>query len=168
MSGNTKPKIYWDSCIYLAWLKGEEKEHGKSFIDAIHDIAKDNYEKKVVIITSTITFVEVLSARLDAEQERKFRKCFRSMDHITRDVDPPIALRARELRETIINGSGSKKLTTPDAIHLATASIYEADFWTFDAGGNDKKSIGLLELNDDVRVGKIKICKPEVIQARLL
>ena len=53
---------------------------------------KDNFQRKNVIITSTLIFTEVLSVNLDEESERKFRKLFRNGDHIAYDVDPPIAM----------------------------------------------------------------------------
>lgn len=169
MNGTETPrKIYWDACIYLAWLKGEETEHGKVCIDAIRDVAHENFERKAVIVTSTITFIEVLSSHLTQDQERLFRKSFRTTDHVARDVDPPVAMRARDFRQNCINHESGKKLATPDAIHIATASIYEAEFWTFDAGHKDKKHIGLLDLNGDERVAKLKICKPYSHQIKLL
>jgi predicted nucleic acid-binding protein len=166
----SKPTIiYWDACVYLAWLKAEEEAHGKESIDALRETAQDNYEKKTVIVTSTITFIEVLSAKLDADQERRFRACFRSQDHISRDLDPPIAMRARDFRQRLLQEEAGKGLSTPDAIHLATASIYEtSEFWTFDDGKKGRKNLGLLVLNGDERVGGLKICKPHHDRGPLL
>jgi len=167
MSGTDKPKIiYWDACIYLAWLK-EEKSHGQQAFDAILQTAKDNFEKQVVIVTSTITYVEVLSSHMNEDQERSFRRSFRTQDHIARDVDPPIALKAREFREKLLAHESGKTLATPDAIHLATASIYGAEFWTFDDGNKDKRHLGLIELNGDERIDRITVCKPYLKQGFL-
>jgi len=160
MSGTDRPKIiYWDACVYLAWLKAEEAAHGKDCIDAIRQIAKENFERTAVIITSTITFVEVLSASLDDDQERQFRRSFRNQDHIARDVDPPVAMKARDFRQRFLQHESGKKLATPDAIHLATASI--------DNGGHEKKYLGLLGLDGDERLDGLKICKPSVPQPDL-
>lgn len=92
----------------------------------------------------------------------RLRKSFRSQDHLTRDLDPPVAMRTRDSRQNLRNHASGKTLATPDAIHLATASIYSAEFWTFDAGKKDKKYLRLLELSGDEKVGKLKICKPWV------
>src|SRR5258707_7739962 len=101
---------------------------------------------KNVIITSVITQIEVLSAKLTSEQEELFKKSFRSQYHIQYDVDPPIAQKARQFRESLLNHASGKGLSTPDAIHLATAAIYRAEeVHTFDNGQKDKKWIGLLE-----------------------
>src|SRR5438105_1606086 len=127
MSGTENPKIfYWEACTYLAWLQDEVRAHGKECIDALNRIAKDNFEKKNIIITSTITFVEVMSSTLSEDNERKFRRSFRSQDHIAYDVDPPIAMKARELRDKFSKYKAGKVLTTADAIHLATAAIYKS------------------------------------------
>ena len=166
MSGNKQKIIYWDANVYLAWLKGEEI-HGRTYLDAIRETAKENFEKKVVIITSTITLVEVLQAKLSEEQERLFRKSFKYQDHIARDVDPPVAIMARNFRQSLYAKNERKTVTTPDAIHLATASIYDAEFWTFDNGGSNKRSLGLLELSENDEVGKLKICKPWIPQTDL-
>jgi predicted nucleic acid-binding protein len=167
MSGIKEKIYYWDACIYLAWLKGEES-HGKEYMDALKLIAHENFEMKNVIITSVITQIEVLSARLTPDQEELFKKSFHSQFHIQYDVDPPIAQKARQFRESLLNPSG-KGLCLPDAIHLATASIYKADeVLTFDDGQKDRKTLGLLELNGDMRIEKLVICKPTVKQANLL
>jgi predicted nucleic acid-binding protein len=167
MSG-TKTKIYyWDSCIYLAWIKGEDS-HGRQYKEALRQIAHENFEGKNIIITSTITQIEVLDAKLTDEQKEQFRKTFRSQTHIQYDVDPPIAQKARQFREQTLNHISGKKLSTPDAIHLATAAIYNAaEVHTFDDGQKDKKTLGLLELNGDASVDKIVICKPTVPQREL-
>jgi predicted nucleic acid-binding protein len=163
MSG-TKPKIYyWDACIYLAWLKGEVDAHGKECIDALNKIAAENFDRNVVVITSTLTLVEVLSANLSTEQEKQFHQSFRHQDHIRYDLDPPIALKARDFRERFLKHESGKTLSTPDAIHLATASVHNADeFLTFDQGKKDSKHLGLLGLNKDERLEKLVICRPEI------
>jgi predicted nucleic acid-binding protein len=170
MSGTEKTKIYyWDACTYLAWLQNEETAHGKECIDALLRIAKDNFEKKNIIITSTITFVEVLSSTLSEENERKFRRSFRHQDHIAYDVDPPIAMKAREFRDRFLKHTTGKCLSTPDAIHLATAAIYKADeFWTLDDGKKSKKHLGLLELDGHESADKLAIKRPHIEQPDLL
>jgi predicted nucleic acid-binding protein len=167
MSG-TEKIYYWCACTYLAWLQNEETAHGKECIDALRRIAKDNFEKKNVIITSTITFVEVLSSTLSEENERKFRRSFRHQDHIAYDVDPPIAMKARELRDRFMKHPSNKSLSTPDAIHLATAIIYKSDeFWTLDSGKKNHRHLGLLELNGHEWADKLTIRRPTVEQPDL-
>jgi PIN domain len=64
--------IYWDSCIFLALLKGEEHKAGESAL--IRQIATEFDAGIVNLITSTITLVEVLESTLDQETKDRFRK----------------------------------------------------------------------------------------------
>jgi len=108
-------------------------------------------------VTSTLIFVEVLSAKLSDEQERQFRQSFRRLDHTSYDLTPPIAMKARDFRARCLNDKMSLK--TPDAIHLATASLYNAELWTFDEK--------LLRLSGDERVDRLIISKPSDAVAAL-
>lgn len=159
MSGTDSPRIiYWDACIYLAWLiPDQEQTYGRESIEAIRQIARENLEKKAIIVTSTLTFVEVLSANLTDDSERQFRKSFNSFDHTTYDLTPPIAMKARDFRQR--GNAEGRALKTPDAIHLATAAIYKAEFWTFD----DK----LLRLNGSEVTDYLVIQRPMTVQQTL-
>src|ERR1019366_6204846 len=97
MSGSKALVYYWDACVYLAWLRDEEAS--KSSLPSMKEIIRLNKERSNMIITSTITIIEVLESKLTADQEKAFRECFKSPKHALYDVDPPIADRARELRD---------------------------------------------------------------------
>ena len=159
MSGNeVKRVLYWDTCIYLAWLKGED--NGASVNEGIKEAVDENWDGKLLIVTSTITLIEVLESSLTDEQEVRFQQSFRKQLHVLRDVDPAVAVKARVFRGSFM-APGSKRLAVPDAIHLATAAIYKCDeFWTLDGGGKDKRHIGLLELNEDARIDGLKVKIP--------
>ncbi|NJK93077.1 MAG: PIN domain-containing protein [Blastochloris sp.] len=164
MSGK-KTVYYWDSCVYVAWLK-QESAHA-DYLDSINAIIESNKNGQCTIITSTITMTEVLSTKFDNnQQEREFVDCFSFKKHLTFDVDPPVAMKARELRDYYIsNPITDRKLLAPDAIHLATAIIYTAsEFHTFDNGeskdNQGKKGIPLLDLGSKVGTYSLKICKP--------
>lgn len=169
MSGIDKPKtFYWDACVYLAWLM-EETSHGKQCMDALAQIVQENSQRKNIIVTSAITFIEVLPAKIGADREALFRKSFRTGDHIAYDVDAAIAMTARDLREKLLHHESGKNLSTPDAIHLATASIYKADVvFSFDTGEKDTKHLGLLQLSKDPRISGMEICKPFLAQPPLI
>jgi hypothetical protein len=65
----------------------------------------------------------------------------------------------------------SKHLTTPDAIHLATAVIYNcAEFLTFDGRSERKgdKTIGLLWLGNKAGQDDLVIAQPTELQTDLL
>jgi hypothetical protein len=72
-------------------------------------------------------------------------------------------MKARDFRKRCLNDSSGRKLSTPDAIHLATAVICSADeFLTFDKGGSDKKYLGLLGLSKDQRIDELLISEPKL------
>jgi hypothetical protein len=85
------------------------------------------------------------------------------------DNDLRVSALAREIREYYEAQSkidGLPRLTTPDAIHVATAIHYKADaFWTFDDGGYGGRS--LLSLNGNVAGHPLVVCKPVATQLRL-
>lgn len=95
--------------------------------------------------------------------------------HTLIDVKPPIAHRARKYREHYIlkpiileGGKQAKRLTTPDAIHLATAVIYGCQtFFTFDGLSNEKNDIGLLWLGNKAGDDELVICSPSLAQMSL-
>jgi predicted nucleic acid-binding protein len=160
--------IYWDACVYLAWLM-DEKSQGEDAIRAIEHVLRENFQRKNTIITSTLTFIEVLPSRIGAEKNEQFQRSFRTGHHIAYDVDPPIARKAAEIREKFIKREGGKNLATPDAIHVATALIYRADcIFTFDDGQKDRRHLGLLELDKNDRVDGVHICRPHIAEFGLL
>jgi hypothetical protein len=79
-------------------------------------------------------------------------------------VDIKIAALAHDIRNHYTGRRAEhadKTLSTPDAIHLATAILYRVDeFHTFDRDGN-AKNLGLLPLSGNVGGHKLTICKPE-------
>ncbi|HUJ09217.1 MAG TPA: PIN domain-containing protein [Verrucomicrobiae bacterium] len=166
MSGSSQPVYYWDACIYLAWLLNEQS-HGKDCIDAMTQIASDNFQLKNTLFTSVITRIEVLESKLTQDQAALFKKALRSSNHIQYDVDPPIADKAHEFRQRVLAEMG-KPLSVPDAIHIATAQIYGAhQLHTFDDGQKNKKLCGLLDLSGRTCIDGLKICKPVVPQGLL-
>ena len=153
MSGIETQMVYhWDSCIYLAWLM-RETCHGEDCSEGIRESLKNNNLGRNTIITSTLVFTEVLAAKMQADDEVLFRRSFSKKTHIAYDVDVAIALKAREFREKLASDLSGKKISTPDAIHLATAAIYKVtEFWTLDSK--------LLCLNGDQRIDGLIIQKP--------
>lgn len=77
-------------------------------------------------------------------------------------------MKAREIRVKFLNHPSKRKLSTPDAIHLATALIYEVnEFWTLDDGKKNPKYLGLLELDGHEWLDKLVIKRPHVEQPEL-
>ena len=180
MSGNLKrlPSYYFDACVYLAYLRNEESHYGKARIRAIEAIWKQSERGGAAVLTSAITLTEVLAHKLNAKAEKKFIQIIQSGIHQCEDVTPPISMRARQYRDyyqanpvKCPHGEGIRSdLTTPDAIHLATAVIFNCEqFLTFDGSSSGRKNtIGLLWLENKVGNDSLIISQPEQLQGELL
>ena len=94
--------------------------------------------------------MEVLEARLSGASRELFRSLRANRNFHFIDVTIPIAARAAEIRYYYSNKSdGLPGLSTPDAIHLATATVHRCDvFYTFDGADKPGKQRGLLPLNE--------------------
>jgi predicted nucleic acid-binding protein len=152
----SNPLYYWDTCLFLAWLKDEERKTGE--MDGVREIIERAKRREVKLMTSVLTSVEVLSARIPAGLETLFAGLMRRINR--QGMDTKVASLAHDLRNFYAQ-KGGKTLSTPDAIHLATAILYRADeFHTFD-NENSNKSLGLIPLSGDVGGHKLIICKPQ-------
>ena len=57
-----EPTYYWDTCLFLAWIKDEERLSGE--MDGVREIIERSKRREVKIVTSVLTTVEVLDSRL--------------------------------------------------------------------------------------------------------
>jgi predicted nucleic acid-binding protein len=154
MAGSS-PLYYWDSCLFLAWLKDEERPSGE--MDGVREIIERQRRREVRIMTSVLTMVEVLAAKMPAGMDTLFQNAMRRLSRQAMDIR--VAQPAHDLRSHYA-GLGGKTVSSPDAIHLATAILYRADeFHTFDGEGSSR-SLGLLPLSGNVGGHKLTICKP--------
>ena len=148
MAGDN-PLYYWDTCLFLAWLKDEERKAGE--MDGVREVIDRSKRREVKIMTSVLTAVEVLNAKIPAGMDTLFNGLMKRVNR--QGMDIRVANLAHDLRNHYA-AKGGKTLSTPDAIHLGTAILYRADeFHTFDGE--------LLPLSGDVGGHKLIICKPE-------
>ena len=145
MSG--KPIYYWDTSVWLAWLKGETREAGE--MEGVAEIAQEVVDGEAVLITSTITRIEILETRLEPNQRNKFLETLESSGITEVDLDPFVAEIASEIRDYyILQRPDGSKMSVPDAIHLATAIHSKAtEFSHFEKG---EKSISFSKLGSMV------------------
>ena len=148
-----KPRYYWDSGVFIAVLKNEKRDDPSDLPGALEvlDLA-DNGE--AFIITSGITFTEVLDRPGDAPVRERFRRVFERPNYKTVVPVLPITDKAADLRQQF-------GLKLPDATHLATALLTKVDeMHTFD--GDD-----LIPLSGRPELGGLIIRKPGATQKRL-
>lgn len=128
----SKEKIgrhYWDSCIFIHLIQGNDPD-GSGILNSLNEKAKRG---QILVLTSTITLAEVVRPRhCDAKSLVPADKIvvvdsFKHEHIILQDVTQDIAARAREIQWEI---GGLKPI---DALHLATAEAMKADsFDTYD------------------------------------
>lgn len=147
-----KQKIYWDSCVFIAWLM-DEKDWPEDIRDGILDTVYDLEQRKILLLTSAITRTEIFN--LTPERTQKYDLLMQRRDLHEIAADARVANRASSIREYYKRRDVS--IRTPDAIHLATAIIYQADeLHTLD--GKEKK--GLIRFNGNVADSPLKIVLP--------
>lgn len=117
--------IYWDSSVFLHYMEGTSK--WMSILDALIDEASKT--GNLVIVTSTLSIVEVAYAKSEKSGRALDPAVVAGMDALWGDrsavqlveFDQVIARDARSLLRRSVETR--RKLTPPDAIHLATAAI---------------------------------------------
>ena len=143
------PLYYWDTCLFLAWLKDEERNSGE--MDGVREIIERQRKRACRIMTSVITTVEVLQATIPTGIDTLFSGLMRRISRV--GVDTKVAQMAHDIRNDC-KVSGIKMIETPDALHMATAILHRADqFHTFDEA--------LLALPGKIAGNRLVICKPE-------
>lgn len=149
-----------DTCLFLAWLKDEERPSGE--MDGVREVIERAKRREAKIITSVLTVTEALECHMPAGVKRLYEGLMKRVNRISMDIK--VAELAHELRNHYSADPkkyGDKTLATPDAIHLATAILYRAtEFHTFDDGKKGSKHLGLLSLSEDVAGHRLTICKP--------
>lgn len=129
MSKSSKLSHYWDSCTFLALLKNEADK-----INECLSVIKAAQAGQVTIVTSTLTFIEVVrlekgKPKLPKEHEEKIRDFFKHEWIYIYDVNRKIGELARELMWQY------ESLKPKDSIHVATAIRAKVDVLdTFDDG----------------------------------
>ena len=164
MSG--KPvRYYWDTCVFLKALKQEQDNLDDSgLLTSVNQIWDGLDEGRFLIVSSTVMLVELdLSRNYHGDMKDKFFRFMRGQNIRLISLNRQIAELASKLRgET---WPRERKLSLPDAVHLATAVASGVDvFHTMDKGARSRDQ-GLLGLDacqqlEDIIEKRIKIEKP--------
>ena len=101
MSGSKhgKPAIFWDSCVFLAWLKEEKNKP----LEDIRAFIADIEGEKILLHVSVLSYTEVLDIfkidePLAGTAGTRFRRWVKRQGVDVLDVDPRIAERAADLK----------------------------------------------------------------------
>jgi hypothetical protein len=159
--------VYWDSCIFFAWIKDELLP--ESVKKGIEQTIEKAYKGEAVIATSVVALTEVLQSKMTADQKEKFKEIFHHPHLQMVDVDRRIAAKAAVVREHYDtrtydkNGNklGGSFMSLGDSLHVATAiHISVREMHTLDGAGKHTKRLDLLKLNGNVAGIKLVIVQP--------
>ncbi len=159
--------VYWDACIWIAWLKEEERPYGdmegtQVSVDHIYAGRSD------LILSRLIVDQELKVGRLPPKQQDLFYSFRRRSNVILIDFEPPIlALMVQIFDHYSANPVGGKTMDMQDALHLATAINRNANaFYSFDTG--KRSGLNLLRISGDEAIHGLTVCKPPFEQAPIL
>lgn len=153
-----KPLVYWDTCLFFALIKDEQRAD-PSEMPGLYSVVADIDSAKINMVTSVVTLGELNYHPLEKRYQERLDGILNRSNVDLIPLAPHMAQKYGQLRGYYADRSG-RKLCQNDAYHLATAIALEVDaFHTFDK--NDKKDcLGLLGLNGDVAGYPLRIVKP--------
>jgi len=135
-------------------------------MDGVYDVANSIHKNHYTLLTSAVTEPEVLESTLSEDAKAKFQGLFKRRNCQMVMIDHRITRLSSAIRDYYQQQKAIDSLptvTTPDAIHLATAIHYSAkELHTFDENDQPRKRRGLIPLSGNVAGHNLTICKPPI------
>ncbi len=157
-------KYYWDSALFIAWVKNEDRLDPAD-MEGLSEVLQAVESGKARIITSVLWRAEALDSRLSKSERDQLVKAFDGRRIVELSIDQRIMELASQIRSYHRVSPEKDKMKTilvPDAIHLASAIHYGAtEFHTFDGKKQDGAPSKLLTLDGNVCGHKLRICVPK-------
>ena len=152
MTTSSDHRRYWDSCNWISLIAEDEVERA----DICERILKDAAGGNGTIITSAFTLAEVIKKKgepvLSESDELIIIRFFEQRYLVVHDVTRAVAGQARGL-------SRRYGLKPPDAVHLATALLANADFfetWNINDFGHIASGDLTIEIREPQWVGNLR------------
>jgi predicted nucleic acid-binding protein len=147
--------IYWDVCIYIAWLMDEKRPNHE--MDGVYESARKIKEGQQKLVCSPIVPAELYKIKMGQQVIATFDRFLKRRGVQYVDYDHRAGSLTSEITEFYsIKG---ENMDTIDAQHLAISILYKVDaFYTFDKG--KRSGMDLLSLSGNVAGHNLKICKP--------
>ena len=150
MSGNDD-LVYFDSCIFIAHLKSENR-HDPNDMAGVNELVDKIDRSEIQLVTSVLSFSEVLESGVPTNTREQFKLLWGRRNCHLVDVSREIAEIAHNIRDYYRRQQdGLPTLTTPDALHLATAISFGcARLYTFDQNDEPGRRRGLIPLSPTI------------------
>ncbi len=129
---------YWDSSLFIAWLSNHPQNVSAEDMEGVRALVRMAMAGQSRIITSQITFAEVLEGKMTPEAYGTFEKFLKKRNAGAVAAHLAVMRLAGNIRSHYVDlkshGANLKVLKAPDATHLATAIIHKVDvFYTLDS-----------------------------------
>ena len=129
-------RVYWDSCVFLAYIDGVEER-----LPTLDAVLGDAEQGNIELLTATLSIAEVACGQVERSQQRLSPHVLERIEQLWIPPSPIKlvelhTLIAEEARDLIRSGlsKGWTGLKGADALHLATARRMQVDeFHTYDA-----------------------------------
>ena len=148
---------YWDTCLFLTYLQNKSEE--QELVEIISALLRRAESGETLIVVSTLVLAEIRPLRA---YEPRHNDVIWDLFHTNRPYLKMVSLSPRVADEAGTIGSGHQ-LTSPDAVHVATALSERVDVMYTQDGAADKerRRSGKL-LSYDGKIGKppLKIKMP--------
>ncbi|HRC86492.1 MAG TPA: hypothetical protein PK413_12860 [Thermoanaerobaculia bacterium] len=89
-------RVYWDSCIFIAWLTGESRKQVE--LDGLREAVEQAAAGELVVVVSRMFEQEVFTDDLPVDVRRLLERFFRQPTIEVVDLEPPIHSLARQIR----------------------------------------------------------------------
>jgi predicted nucleic acid-binding protein len=165
-----KPIYYWDAVCLIAWIT-DERRSNPADMEGLAEVTELVDSSKAIIMTSVLWRAEVLNGSMTQAQRKRLEEVFDPRSIVEVGIDSRVMELAGEIRNFHRNSTKKdvmKNIRVPDAIHLASAIIYNAtEFHTFDGAGASGNNSKLLTLDGNVAGHRLRICIPKSTQGSL-
>ena len=153
MTTSRNQRRYWDSCNWISLIAEDEVERANICQAILDDAASGN----TVVITSAFALAEVVKKKgepaLPESDEHTIVRFFEQPYLLVHDVTRVVGERARRLSRTY-------GLKPPDAVHLATALLANADFfetWNINDFGHISSGELAIKIRQPEWVGNLRL-----------
>lgn len=140
--------VYFDSCIFIAHLK-KEKRPDPNDMAGVRDLIQKIDRSEIQLATSVLSLSEVLESGVPPGTREDFKQLWGRQNCHLVAVNRDIAEIAHTIRDYYQQQQDElPTLTTPDALHVATAISFGCEkLYTFDRNDQKRRRRGLISLS---------------------